>query len=350
MQSTRRSFLRRSVLGTAAFSFPTLLLPRKGMAQGNAVIGSGEYKFECIHNWGQLPEDHTYGEASHGVAVDSAGCVYITHHGKPGSIFAFDPEGKFMRAMGEIHKGKGHGIEIRKEGNDEFIYVTSDDRRESTFAKMTLKGDVIWKKGAPAESGKYGEGKGRFVNTNLSFCPDGGFHVGDGYGSNWMHRYDRDANYVSTFGGGGKEDGKFSTPHGQVLDERDGTPKLLVADRANKRLQYLSLDGQYLSKIEGFLFPADADIGPRGELLVPDLHARISILDRQNKPVVHLGDDEGWRARVLDGFKLRRRGSKGQYEPGKFIHPHDAKFTKDGHIICAEWVQDGRVTFLKRVS
>jgi hypothetical protein len=29
----------------------------------------------------------------------------------------------------------------------------------------------------------------------------------------------------------------WRTPHGQWLDARDGTPKLVVTDRANKRLQ-----------------------------------------------------------------------------------------------------------------
>lgn len=346
--ASRRSFLRRSTLSAAAVALPNLMLARRGMAQGNVVIGDGAYKFECIHDWGKLPDGHSYGGATHGVALDAAGCVYITHHGNPGSIFVFDPEGKFMRAMGEIHAGEGHGIEIRKEGNEEFIYVTSDSRKESTFAKMTLKGDVVWKKGAPVESGKYGQGKGKFVNTNLSFCPDGGFHVGDGYGSNWMHRYDKDANYLNTFGGGGKENGQFSTPHGQVLDDRDGTPKLLVADRANKRLQYFTLDGQYISTVEGFLFPADLDIGPKGELLVPDLHARITILDRDNKVVAQLGDDEEWRKAALAGMRAGNR--RGEWKAGRFVHPHDAKFTKDGHIFCAEWVDGGRVTLLKRVS
>ncbi|MFO0823760.1 MAG: hypothetical protein U0792_11685 [Gemmataceae bacterium] len=56
------------------------------------------------------------------------------------------------------------------------------------------------------------------------------------------------------------------------------------------------------------LFPAHAKT--RGDvLLVPDLHARVSILDKENKPIVHLGDDEAWRKKVLDGFKVRSQSS-----------------------------------------
>ena len=54
------------------------------------------------------------------------------------------------------------------------------------------------------------------------------------------------------------------------------------------------------------LFPAHFDI--RGDvLLVPDLHARVSLFDKDNKPIVHLGDDAAWRKKVLDGFKVREQ-------------------------------------------
>lgn len=346
MPTSRRSFLRSSSALATAVTFPNLMLARKGFAQGPVRVGSGEYEYECHHDWGTLPEGHHYGEASHGVALDKAGNVYITHHGGPGSVFVFDPEGRFVRAIGQIHEGLGHGIEIREESGTEFLYLSSDSDRG--FAKLTLTGEVVWQKNVPFESGVYDRQKPKYRNTNISFCPDGGFHVGDGYGSSYIHRYDRDGNYIDTFGGQGSEPGKFSTPHGQVLDDRDGTPKILVADRANKRLQHLTLDGQFLDSIDGFLYPADIDIGPNGELLVPDLHCRITILDRNNRVVAQLGDDEEWRARALDGFRMR--GQRDQWQPGKFVHPHDAKFDAHGNIYVAEWVRTGRVTFLKKIS
>jgi hypothetical protein len=61
-----------------------------------------------------------------------------------------------------------------------------------------------------------------------------------------------------------------------------------------------------------------------------------------------LGDDEAWRAKALAGFKMR--GQRDQWQPGKFVHPHDACFDKDGNIFVAEWVQTGRVTKLRKVS
>ena len=83
-------------------------------------------------------------------------------------------------------------------------------------------------------------------------------------------------------------------------------------------------------------------------MVVPDLHARITLLDKEDKVIVHLGDDEAWRKRVLDG-KEKMRASPDKWQAAKFIHPHDAAFDKQGNIFIAEWVVGGRVTKLRKV-
>ncbi len=198
------------------------------------------------------------------------------------------------------------------------------------------------------DSGVYDQPKTNYRPTNTSFRPDGGYYLGDGYGSHTIFEYDAKDRFVRTIGGPGKEDGKFQTPHGQWLDARDGTPKLVVADRANARLQYFGMDGNHLKTQSGFLFPADIDV--KGDwMLVPDLHARISILDKAGQPVVQLGDDENWRSKVLD-TKLGMRTKRELWEPGRFVHPHDACFDAEGNIFVVEWVVTGRVTKLRKLS
>jgi len=307
------------------------------------VLGAGEFKYECIHDWGILPKGHHYGGASHGVCIDEKGLIYIKHQGQPAAIFVFDPDGNFLRAFGKEYLGGGHGIDVRKEGGQEFLYLS--DIRNRIIAKSTLTGEQVWKKSFPEESGKYKNIR-QFRPTNISFTPDGGFHVGDGYGSHYIHQYDKDANYVRTFGGPGKGPGQLRTPHGQWLDDRDGTPKLVVADRANARLQYFTLDGKHLSFVNGLSFPADIDI--QGDImLVPDLHARVSLFDKDNKVIVHLGDDPEWTKEVK---KFKIRGNPKLWKPGKFIHPHDGCFDKDGNIFIVEWVRTGRITKLRKVT
>ncbi len=174
--------------------------------------------------------------------------------------------------------------------------------------------------------------------------------MADGYGSNYIHQYDRDAKWVRTWGGTGTEEGKMRTPHGIWLDNRPGRePAIIVADRANARLQYFSLDGKFQSIVNGVSFPAHFDL--RGtDLLVPDLHARVSIFDGDNKLITHLGYDQAWTDEVLGGGKMEMRGKPERWQAGRFIHPHDACFDRDGNIFVVEWVPTGRVTKLRKVS
>jgi DNA-binding beta-propeller fold protein YncE len=345
----RRAFLKTAGAAALASTAGPLFLNADDKAGSKSpVIGKDEHRYECIHNWGELP-NHIHWETTHGVTIDAAGFVYIKHQGLGGAamdtIVVFDPQGKFVRSFGKQYYPGGHGIDIRKEGGEEFLYLSDIHNRQ--VIKTTLKGEEVWKLCYPVEAGVYTR-VNQYRPTNVAFAPDGGFYVGDGYGSNWVHQYDKNAKWVRTFGGSGKEVGKLQTPHGLWWDDRPGrTPALVVADRANARLHYFSGDGKPGEIISDVLFPAHFDI--RGDvLLVPDLHARVSLFDKNNKPIVHLGDDPEWRKKVLDGFKVRNQPEA--WQAGKFVHPHDACFDKDGNIFVVEWVQTGRVTLLRHVS
>jgi len=356
--TNRRSFLRTTA--TAALAAPFCVPYVRGGDKSGAkpaVIGQGEFTYECVHDWGMsnLPAGAHYGNASHGVSIDEAGLIYITHYGNPGSIFVFDADGKFVKSLGDFHQtGKdekqanGHGIDIRKEGREEFIYLAASNPGMD-FVKMDLNGYIVWRKGRDIlhrDSDRYPPGA-PYRPTNTSFAPDGGYFLGDGYGSGFIHQYDKDDEYVRTIGETGTQDGQFKTPHGQWLDDRDGIPKLVVADRANKRLQWFDMAGNHVQTLDGFLFPADIDV--QGEILmVPDLHCRITLLDRNNQVVAQLGEDSEWREKALAGFKMRNQ--RDQWLPGKFIHPHDACFDRDGNIFVSEWVKTGRVSKLRKVS
>ncbi len=356
----RRIFLQQTAAaaGAAAVASVTgpLLLGMEDKAGSKTpVIGTGEYKYECHHDWGQLPKGFEW-ETTHGVAVDEAGLIYIKHQGHEkmmmDTVVVFDSDGKFVDSFGKKIYPGGHGIDIRKEGNEEFLYLSDIAHGEvikmkyDPKAKPGKRTETLWKKGTPQEPGVYKD-RMSYSPTNVAFAPDGGFYVGDGYGSHFIHRYDKDGKWVNTFAGHGKEPGQCDTPHGLWLDDRPGRePSLVVADRANARLQYFTLDGKHIGFVNDVLFPAHFDI--RGEvLLVPDLHARVSLFDINNKAIVHLGYDHDWTEEVKK-FKIRMDPKT--WQPGRFVHPHDACFDHDGNIFVAEWVETGRVTKLKKVS
>ena len=354
---TRRRFLNTTTVAGTCISMPQLLLGQKSGKE--IIIGEGKYRFEVQHDWAKLPDKYSW-QTTHNVAVDAEGLLYVIHEGHANkkdhpSIFVFDQKGKFVRAFGERFQGGGHGIEVRKEGTEEFLYVCSYQQVKS-FAKLTLKGDTVWENYAPMESGVYRRdedtvrvkrwGRDAFMPTNFAFLDDGGFLLADGYGSFYIHRYDKDANWVSKFGGPGKGEGTFNTPHGIWIDRRSGrVPQIVVCDRAHHSLQYFTMDGKYIETLKGYGLPANIDSW-KGLLLVPELQARVTLLNDKNEVVAKLGEDV---ERVTKKVKGVRNDSK-KWLPGKFIHPHDACFDKDGNIFVAEWVSTGRVSRLRRLN
>ncbi len=356
---TRRRFLSAAAAATTVtIASPAVLTASK--TQSKIIVGTGDYRYEVHHNWPQLPGQFRW-QTTHNVAVDRAGRLYVIHEGhtdKPDhpSIFVFDGDGKYIRSFGSQFQGGGHGIEVREEDGQEFLYVCAYQQVKA-IAKLDLNGETVWQQHAPMQAGVYADGedtapqkiwgRDRFMPTNTAFLPNGDFFVADGYGSFYIHRYDKTGAWQSSLGGPGEGKGKFDTPHGLWIDARPGRePHMIVADRAHHTLQYLTLDGKYVQTIEGFGLPANIDTF--GDLMVvPELFARVSILDRNNKVVAQLGDDS---QRIRSDSKFTIRGDEAQWKPGKFVHPHDACFDRDGNIFVAEWVATGRVSKLKRLG
>ena len=354
LRTSRRKFIRSAAAVSLA---PAILTSKRSAAQD--VIGSGDMKFRYAHMHAKLPDQYSW-QTTHNVAVDPDNNLYVIHEGNEKlsdhpSIFVFDPEGNFIRAFGSQFQGGGHGIEVRVEDGTPYLYVAAYQNVKA-IAKLSLDGEVVWVQHAPMQSDKYAEGEAtdpqrvwgrdRFMPTNFAFLPDGGFLLADGYGSFYVHRYDADGQWQSCFGGPGEGAGTFQTPHGIWIDDRGDEPQIIVADRAHNTLQFFTLDGTYLRTVEGFGLPANMDTR-ENLLLVPELVARVSILDPKDNVVVTLGDD---RERVLadkkenNGFKIR--GDESRWQDGKFVHPHDACFDLEGNIYVAEWVATGRVTKL----
>ena len=353
-KADRRTFIKAA--GAAAVSAavgPSILGAENKSGSKRAIVGTGLYTYECHHGWGELPPHVVWGE-THGVCVDQEGLIYIKHRSSApapmDAIVVFDADGKFVRSFGKEYHGGGHGIDVRKEGNEEFLYLS--DVKHGVVAKSTLKGEQLWVKGRPAEPHVYDDPAVKYSPTNVCFAPDGGFYIGDGYGSHYIHQYDKEANWVRTWGGEGSEPGKMKTPHGLWLDNRPGRePSIVVADRANARLQYFTLSGDHISFINSpdLAFPAAIDT--QGDImLVPDLHARITLFDKDNHVITHMGYDPAWTERVLGGMKFTVRQHPEEWQDGRFIHPHDACFDRNGNIFVAEWVPTGRVSLLQRVG
>ena len=107
------------------------------------IVGTGDYQYEVLHGFPQLPDKYHW-MTTHNVAFDREGNLYVIHEGKYDqpkhpTIFVFDADGKFIRAFGEQFSGGGHGLEIRNEGGQDFLYVCAYQQQRS-FAKLDTMG------------------------------------------------------------------------------------------------------------------------------------------------------------------------------------------------------------------
>ncbi|MBX7257962.1 MAG: hypothetical protein K1Y02_16495 [Candidatus Hydrogenedentes bacterium] len=306
------------------------------------TMGAGAHTYELVENWGALPDNVKYGN-THGVCEDSQGRIYVHNQSPTGhSMVVFDGDGKYITAWGEEYVSGAHGLQLSKEGGDEYLYLALTGQHRCV--KTTLTGEVVWEIKCPMDSKVY-EKEDQYVPTNIAIAPNGDFYVADGYGLSYIHQYNKNAEYIRTWGGKGSEAGKMNCPHGIWIDTRGAKPEIVVADRANVRLQYFDLEGNHLRFVTNdLLHPCHFD--QRGtDLLVPDLFGRVTIFDKDNKLVCHLGEVPD--ANKMEGWPNIPHEKR---VPGKFTSPHGAIWDHDGNVYVGEWIPDGRVTKLRRVS
>ena len=343
LPASRRTFLKQAGLLAAAAAAPAVLCGEDKAGDKLPVLGDGDHRYEAIHDWGELPSSIRYGN-THGVCEDSQGRIYIKHTVGAGSekddaLVVFDAEGKFVTSWGAEFKGGAHGLHLNREGADEYLYLADPQRH--VLVKTTLSGQEIYRLGYPEESGLYNNAD-EYHPTNVATAPNGDFYVADGYGKSWIHQYTAQARYVRSFGGPGKERGQTLCSHGLMVDTRGAEPVLVVADRSNRRLQYFTLDGRHLRFVHDELRAPCHFHQRNGDLLIPDLESRVTILDAQNRLVVHLGDG--------GHYKDLRTKPREAFIPGKFVAPHSAYYDHAGNIFVVEWVEVGRVTKLRKLA
>jgi len=278
----------------------------------------------------EKPGGQSLGPCHGGVVIDKAGNFYVTTDTERG-IVVFSSEGKFLRSAGPT---RVHGLELREENGEEYIYGARPNDHE--VIKLKLNGDKEWSIEYPKEANIYKDANG-FKPCAVTVVPDGSIFIADGYGANYVLKFDKARKFVKAFGGPGAEEGKFNTCHGIAFDPRQGKPLLLVCNRNNNRVEYWDLDGAFVRIIQKDLrMPAAVHI--RGEYAVfPELQGRVTLLDKEGKIVAQLGDNPNEKQRA--NFEL----PTDQWKDGICNSPHGASIDKSGNIIVSEWSKFGHM-------
>ena len=297
----------------------------------SATVSAAQLKYSIEPGFfDKDPDSKPLGPCHGGVVLDKAGNIYVTTD-TPRGIVVFSSAGKFVRAFGPT---RIHGLEVREENGVEYLYCARPAEHE--VVKLKFDGTQEWVIHYPEEAGIYKEAKG-FNPCAVTVGPDGSIFVADGYGANYVLKFDRDRKFVKAFGGPGKEEGKFQTCHGIGLDTRQGKPLLLVCNRNSNRVEYWDLDGNFVKVIQKNLrMPAAVHI--RGDYaLFPELQGRVTVLDKDGAIVAQLGDNPVEAQRANFGL------AQDQWKDGICNSPHGASIDKDGNLIVSEWSKFGHL-------
>jgi len=232
-------------------------------------VGTGDYTYELIHDFFKLPNGERFGLVSR-VATDSQDRVYVFQRRDP-PVVVFDRDGTWLGAWGAGEVKDPHGLKIV----DDIAYTT--DRSDSVAKSFTLKGEVLLRLGTPgvhSDTGCTGapwlavRAAGPFNHpTEMIAHPNGDIYLTDGYRNARVHRFTRDGQLITSWGSPGHAEGQFHLPHSIAIDPEG---KLYVADRANKRIQIFSPDGDFLGMWTGMGGPNDISRAKDGTFVIAE--------------------------------------------------------------------------------
>src|SRR5207248_7550740 len=197
------------------------------------------------------------------IVVDGQDRVYVTSRSTSPCVAVFDRDGKLLETWSneftekvgfntDQYKDTAHGLYWSKEPDGEYFYWTENKSTNKTGPKFgsrvyktDLKGKVLYTLGPGVKKTSDSDAFDFVSPTDVAIAPNGDIYVVDGYGSQLVHRFDKNFKLLRTIGGPGKEHGKFNTCHGVWVSTLKKEPELYIADRANNRVEVYSLELDY---------------------------------------------------------------------------------------------------------
>lgn len=326
--SSRRRFLCNAATVTAGWSSIGILTSRT-RAEAPAIIGHGDFRYEVVKGWGELDPAKYPVANCHEMVEDAKGRLILFQTDTKNNVLIYDKGGKLLEAWGTEYPG-AHGMDIVNENGEEFLFLT--DTRQGKVFKTTMKGEVVMELGRP-EVPQYADPKAKFAPTNVMPSIDGSFYVGDGYGSSWVMHYSYSGELQNIFGGVGKGDANLNTPHGGIVDTRDGNnPTLMLCSRSDNALKRFTLSGIHLETIP---IPGMrvCQLAQRGDYLVaPHLEGLISVVDKDNRVVSNPGGSEP----IYDGNRQLGAITKSE-DTSPFTHPHGIWIDGEESVYVPQW-------------
>jgi len=263
--------------------------------------------------------------ASASVAFDSKGHLFVLTRGAQ-PFFEFDADGKFVRSFGDGLFVRSHGLKIDNDGN---IWAT--DVGAHTVMKLNPQGQVLLTLGTKGQRGEWNDSSHLLNEPNdVAIGRGGDIFVVQGHtpgtaGDPRVLKFDKNGKFIKSWGGKGKEPGKFEVAHGIALDAKG---QLWVADRENQRIQIFDAGGKFIKELKYAGVPCSLNIGRQYIFMVNGFAGQVLKLD-------------------LNGNVLAATGKAGK-GVGEFGEAHFIAVSPKGELYVADSVNSAVQKFVKK--
>ena len=344
--NSRRNFIRNSAivgLGIASAD-KTFPITSKSKSLENTV-GHNGFTYKVDKSWSKQNVNIYPVHHCHEMVMDKKGRLFMTTTHKKNNVLVYNKDGKVLDGWSVGFNG-AHGLTLSNEGGTEFLYITDPDLHR--VCKTDLNGKLILEIFYPKEIRDYSS-QDDFKPTETAIAPNGDIYVADGYGKDFIIKYDQKGNYLGHFGGKGSGDNHFDCCHGITLDSRfNQNPTLLISSRTKNEFKRFTLSGKHVETVSlpGYWMCRPVIKGENLYFAIINTYnwwnydGMIAVLDKNNK-VVSLpgGGKPSYSKGVID---------KPVYDDRSFLNPHDVCIDDDENIYVPQW-NSGRTTPLKLI-
>jgi DNA-binding beta-propeller fold protein YncE len=307
-------------------------------------IQAGPLTYEWISDWTDLPVQTEW--AHHGMAVTRDGIIVTSTADNAGILF-LSPDGKILNSF-PVMETDTHGITISDENGRDILWIVGNG---GLVLKCELDGTVLAR--LSRDDFDYAA-EDPFMPTALAVDPaTGQVWITDGYGSSRVHRFSPDLKLELTLDGSTGA-GEFNCPHWVHCDTRAENTRLYVADRGNDRIQVFGTDGSFIKCIDDGLITPSGFAVVENFLIVAELHARVVVLDADDRIVGEIGNGREYVLRPGWPNRLDADGDPGcvldEIAEEKFNSPHGIAADANGNIYVSEWLIGDRHIKLHRTA
>ncbi len=283
----------------------------------------------------------TIGDTHGDIAVSPArGVVGRVQGGDHSGIQVYSEQGRYLRNVPGAPPDL-HGFIIAR-APDRNFYIYGVSRLAQEIIQLKLDGSRALTIPASAIPAQYKKDDKQAINlTGIAVAPNGDIYVTDGYGLDFIHRFDKGGKYTASFGGKAAP-WNFDTCHKIAIDPRFLPVRLICTDRRHDRLVHMDLEGRVLGEF-GWGLRLPSALAIRGdELAVGELMGRVSLLDKNGHITAVIGTNDNVE-------EIRTNKAAPQiWQPDRFYAPHGVTYDAKGNLLVSEFNQYGRISRVER--